>query len=124
MGGEFARSMRNGEGRLWSHTFGYDGCWRQNMRHGNGKQLWRESGDIYEGQWEADKMHGFGTLETSSIKYTGEFRAGDFEGEGTQVWLVEDAPDAKKKEEDANLPVVKVEGNTFKGQFNKSRPQG
>jgi hypothetical protein len=35
----------------------FDGEWEDDMRNGNGKQLFPD-GSVYDGRWKNDKMHG------------------------------------------------------------------
>nr|CAD55810.1 p38 protein [Tetrahymena thermophila] len=39
----------------------YKGQWKNGMRHGRGKQLWKD-GSIYEGYWKNNMAHGKGRL--------------------------------------------------------------
>ena len=54
----------------------YEGDFRYNERHGNGKYIYT-NGNIYEGDWIEDKRHGKGkTTYPSGIVYRGIFRNG------------------------------------------------
>ena len=39
----------------------YDGWWRADKMHGQGKYYW-SNGDVYDGMWKEDKRHGQGVL--------------------------------------------------------------
>lgn len=55
------------------------------MRHGQGVQA--EKGARYEGEWKDDKMHGEGKLTfPSGAHYSGTFADNKFSGSGTYVW--------------------------------------
>ena len=40
-------------------------------------------GHTYKGQWVNNKMHGKGTYKSNLKTYTGNFKAGVIEGQGT-----------------------------------------
>jgi hypothetical protein len=43
----------------------YDGWWRADKMHGQGKYYW-SNGDVYDGMWKEDKRHGGGVLVCAS----------------------------------------------------------
>lgn len=53
----------------------YSGHFKDWKRHGEGKQLWKNTGEMYEGSWEFDHMSGHGMFVASdSSIYEGVFR--------------------------------------------------
>ena len=53
---------------------GYYGGMKENMKHGHGK-LTDKNGDVYEGDFKDDQMHGQGTFIAAdgSMMYQGDF---------------------------------------------------
>lgn len=51
------------------------------MKHGKGKMTFTD-GSYYDGDWEADETHGYGVNynKDNSIKYSGKWVDGYFEG--------------------------------------------
>ena len=59
--GPIVNNMRNGVGSCtWGDGSKYEGDWKDNLRHGNGK--FEKDGEIYLGQWQQDLKHGRGML--------------------------------------------------------------
>eukprot|EP00579_Thalassiosira_antarctica_P030768 CAMPEP_0202034056 /NCGR_PEP_ID=MMETSP0905-20130828/66359_1 /ASSEMBLY_ACC=CAM_ASM_000554 /TAXON_ID=420261 /ORGANISM="Thalassiosira antarctica, Strain CCMP982" /LENGTH=201 /DNA_ID=CAMNT_0048597973 /DNA_START=718 /DNA_END=1321 /DNA_ORIENTATION=+ len=53
------------------------------LRCGRGKMTWK-NGDVYEGEWKADKIDGQGThWDVNGDRYTGEWKADAIDGQGT-----------------------------------------
>jgi hypothetical protein len=65
----------------------YEGWVNENAkRHGHGKFV-SARGDVFEGEWKADKRHGYGCYEwNSGDSFKGEWRNGFMHGEGTFTW--------------------------------------
>lgn len=92
--GEWRMSKRHGHGVLQQHqTKGqyaaiYTGDFYEGLRQGHGRMVY-SSGDIYEGEWYADKPHGFGRMEWFKFdeRYIGHWCEGKREGQGQHAWL-------------------------------------
>jgi hypothetical protein len=55
------------------------------MRHGNGKQTWKD-GSVYVGDWQYDVANGFGKVTTASgSKYIGNWVDGEAYGKGAFI---------------------------------------
>lgn len=53
--------MRNGVGTCsWADGSQYEGDWKDNLRHGNGKMV--QNNETYLGQWQQDLKHGRGQM--------------------------------------------------------------
>ncbi|XP_075034232.1 MORN repeat-containing protein 3 isoform X1 [Mixophyes fleayi] len=50
----------------------YTGEWLNNLKHGKGTYLWKNTNSIYEGEWICDKRSGFGTYSVQDPS-TGEY---------------------------------------------------
>ena len=103
--GEWKRNKKHGRGKL-SHVKDssvYIGDFRFGARHGNGKltiQVEYQKVEVYDGQWQDDVMHGFGTYcycpqnrktdMNCSVgapeKYVGHWRFGLHDGDGTMIF--------------------------------------
>ncbi len=84
---QFLKSLDKG---AYSLAGTYVGDWRENKRHGYGKET-TKSGDIYEGGWEEGARHGQGALFRRHAKgstappqlfYKGDFAYGKRHGFG------------------------------------------
>ena len=63
----------------------YDGWWRSDKMHGQGKYYW-SNGDVYDGMWKEDKRHGQGVLVCASgDRYEGGWKGDARHGKGTFV---------------------------------------
>ena len=105
--------MKKGFGKYnFSNGDAYIGNFEANKPNGHGKMDFHFSGNIYEGQWKDGKaigqgilnvtseqmvlkgefwdclLHGFGQLTSSTMKYIGEFRHGEYDGFGKLEDLV------------------------------------
>lgn len=87
--GQMCENMRHGYG---VHSLGgrvYKGEWRDDLRHGSGKQVW-EDGRSYEGQFASGKMHGHGRMEWQTSLglqvYVGQYEADYKHGQGRYRW--------------------------------------
>ena len=103
--GEFAHGSMQGVGVLRVHNVVYEGEWRENLPHGQGRQ-WaeddsadgattiapsgrqkKESGGCYDGQWVHGKKCGFGVFSASDGSvYEGEYQDDVKCGMGTLRW--------------------------------------
>lgn len=59
--GCFANDKRHGYGQCWyPNGCLYTGFWVEGKRDGVGKMVYADRGDVYEGEWMADRRHGRG----------------------------------------------------------------
>lgn len=64
----------------------FEGTYQNNKKHGFGTHFWT-NGDVYRGYWEEDKMHGRGEYYYSSGScYQGTFQHGKRHGDGLFSW--------------------------------------
>jgi len=76
--GEWKDDKRHGEGKSQVNDSYYEGKWKDDKRHGKGVLL-----GIYDGEWEDDKMHGKGKLFINNGVYKGDMKNGKRHGKGT-----------------------------------------
>ena len=85
--GEFKNDTLHGHGKLTntSKQMSYEGDWQANKMHGMGLYLW-DDGRRYQGQYVADKKTGFGVyMWIDGRVYYGMWKDGAQHGEGTIV---------------------------------------
>lgn len=59
--------MRNGRGKFFYQDGGfYDGNWKDDKMHGEGKLFYNETKLAYEGEWYLDEFHGHGKVYNDS----------------------------------------------------------
>ncbi|GBG33985.1 Phosphatidylinositol 4-phosphate 5-kinase 1 [Hondaea fermentalgiana] len=82
--GRFVEGKRHGQGILYDRVGVYRGEFEDDVRHGKGIQVFA-NGDVYEGPFEFDKMHGpDGVLKfADGSVYEGDFAIGTPTGQGT-----------------------------------------
>jgi hypothetical protein len=81
--GIFKKDLFDGFGRLvTADACMYEGEWSNHLQTGNGVER-GEEGTKYEGEFLDNKYHGWGQLESKPWAYSGYFKGGLFEGEGT-----------------------------------------
>jgi len=68
----------------------FAGDYKDGLKSGNGKMVY-PNGDIYEGEWGEDKMHGEGTYtyKKSGDIYSGTWASNKKNGEGTYEYAVD-----------------------------------
>jgi len=63
----------------------YEGSFLNNKMHGRGKYIWKDNGNVYEGEYREGKKHGVGVIkENEKIVYEGEFLDGHPHGKGVR----------------------------------------
>ena len=130
--GQFRDGVRNGVGKMIYREGGmYEGMFLNDRRHGTGT-LTYASGCIYQGDFCNDKFEGYGTMSTPASKnqiaitYSGQWKDGKEHGKGTEK--MENDYELKGIFENGNL--VKATYNdlksksTYKGQFNDNMFHG
>lgn len=87
--GQIVGGERHGEGLWKSAQETYEGQWKQDHRHGKGKQTW-EDGRVYAGQFADGKFHGFGRMEWTTpqglMAYEGDYVDDVKHGHGKYLW--------------------------------------
>jgi len=82
--GDFSEGKRCGRGTLTTDMFEYEGDFVHNVRHGRGQCNWYKHGVSYDGNWENDKPHGFGTLRLlAGVSLECNFEEGNLTGDNT-----------------------------------------
>lgn len=102
-------SRKEGTGRFqWKDGRTYTGTYVKDLRHGEGRYEWPD-GQYYVGAFCKNQREGFGTYQTSDglIQYTGQWKNGFYEGQGTYQYP-----------NDANETVV------YTGEFRNGKPHG
>ena len=85
--GEFyiGELKRQGQGKQFDSEgkLIYDGQWKDDLKHGNGKESF-SNGDTYDGQYTEGLMHGHGkyTYAKDNSTYFGQFEKGKRHGYG------------------------------------------
>lgn len=61
----------------------YEGYKLNDMRHGEGKFYYQDGG-MYDGNWQCNKMDGFGSLyyQSGKLAYQGNWKNDKFQGKG------------------------------------------
>ncbi|GAX13678.1 hypothetical protein FisN_14Lh305 [Fistulifera solaris] len=85
--GNFKAGRRHGYGvQVWSDKT-YDGDWEANVVHGRGKLTWHSTGASYTGDFRAGRYHGMGSYQhPTGRKYVGQWYKGRKNGTGVQCW--------------------------------------
>ncbi|KAM8961004.1 radial spoke head 10 homolog B isoform 2-T2 [Pelodytes ibericus] len=90
--GEWRKGAKHGKGAIYYNAEGtswYDGEWIKNNKEGWGVQCFK-NGNIYEGQWKNNKFHGEGRMRwlSSNQEYMGQWVNGIQNGHGTHTWFL------------------------------------
>lgn len=83
--GSVLHSRKEGSGQFqWKDGRTYSGAYVQDLRHGEGRYEWPD-GQFYVGTFCKNQRDGFGSYQTGDglIQYTGRWKNGLYEGEGT-----------------------------------------
>mmetsp|Transcript_36051 Transcript_36051/g.82800 ORF Transcript_36051/g.82800 Transcript_36051/m.82800 type:complete len:201 (-) Transcript_36051:62-664(-) len=80
---------RHGSGRWTSDAGCYEGQWRDDVQHGEGRQEWSD-GRSYEGQFANGRFSGYGkmlwTSQTGVLSYEGQYQNDLKHGVGKFTW--------------------------------------
>jgi len=93
------------------------------MRHGKGKMI--DGPEIYNGEWDMDKMNGSGTYTfATGATYEGNFKENRFSGKGIYTWADGSTYDGEWRENKmhgngiyTDKEGVKWEGKFFNGKY-------
>lgn len=142
--GEWKDNKRHGNGKLvFPNGASYEGEWKDDEIEGYGTVLWQDGGKyvgyfedsqrhgkgtsynadgikMYEGDHKYGKEDGYGTVfsDKGEIKYKGEWKKGEFHGQGIYT---------EKDESDGSVIVLKgefKEQKFFNGIFTRIKPDG
>ena len=81
----------------------YQGCWKDDLQHGKGKEVWTD-GSTYEGMYLKGKKHGYGAYRwNDGSRYDGQWFENKISGLGLYSWL---------------------DGRTYKGQWKNNNMHG
>lgn len=82
--GNFDNNKPNGSGKKVFYFSGnvYEGCWKDGKATGQGILTNTAEQKVLKGEFWDCCLHGFGQLTSSTIKYIGEFRNGEYDGFG------------------------------------------
>lgn len=104
---------RNQPCHVWNHgkggkreRFTWSGPCVDGKASGQGRLVWHScfGRNVYDGEMEADRLHGIGTLKRSDGGcYRGEWRDGERHGQGTYRWAI---------------------GHRYEGAWQNDRPHG
>ena len=63
-----------------------------------GQRIELANGDVYEGEWKDDMMHGQGIYDyVDGRKYLGEWKCGKQDGQGSETWPNNDTYEGQYK---------------------------
>ena len=85
--GEWKLDKRHGHGCMaWPCGLRYEGQFREDHRHLVTGKMTFPGGEVYEGGWVGELMHGVGTYRTEGVVFKGKFVMGSMAGEGVLVF--------------------------------------
>lgn len=87
--GQIADGKRTGHGTWQSRTLQYEGQWKEDAQHGQGRQTWFD-GRVFEGNFEFGRFSGHGRMvwhsQNGLMVYDGQYREDLKHGHGTFTW--------------------------------------
>lgn len=125
--GNFKDGMLYGEGKEENEEYIYEGLFLNNIKYGKGSIYFKNSNDIYTGDFENDNIEGFGKyIWNNNHIYEGYFINGIMNGKGIYSW-----PEGSQyigyyvnglREGFGQFKFIN--GNIFEGEFKKGKPDG
>ncbi|CAE8687361.1 unnamed protein product [Polarella glacialis] len=106
----------------------YTGLIKDGKRHGHG--VWQSKNCQYEGQWKADSQHGQGRQTWSDGRvYDGQFQVGRFSGTGRMMWHTQKGMLVYEGQYKDDLKhghgkFVWTDGRTYDGEWNQGKRHG
>ena len=125
--GDFINGVIEGNGKEECKEYVYEGQFVSDKKHGKGKIIYKQTGDVYEGEFKDDAITGNGVYKwANGESYKGSVLNGKMHGRGIYKW-----PDGGEYEGDYvhNLKEGKgrfrwANGKVFKGEFRNGKPNG
>lgn len=125
--GNINNFKKEGYGTEICDEYIYEGNFHNNRKKGNGKIQFLISGDSYEGEFDNDKITGYGHyIWSNKHEYIGDFIEGEMHGKGKYIW-----PDGNEYEgeyikniKEGNGQFKWNNGAIFKGNFHNGRADG
>ena len=125
--GDFINGVIEGNGKEECKEYVYEGQFVSDKKHGKGKIMYKQTGDVYEGEFKDDAITGDGVYKwANGESYKGSVLNGKMHGKGMYKW-----PDGGEYEGDYvhNLKEGKgrfrwANGKVFKGEFRNGKPNG
>ena len=125
--GDFVNGVIEGNGKEECKEYVYEGQFVGDKKHGKGKIVYKQTGDIYEGEFKDDAITGNGVYKwANGESYKGSVLNGKMHGRGIYKW-----PDGGEYEGEYihNLKEGKgrfrwANGKVFKGDFRNGKPNG
>ena len=96
-------------------------------KKGKGRFTCEETGAIYDGEFQLDKMHGNGTYTwASGSKYVGEMKDGNFHGHGIKTFADGEkyVGEWKNDKKDGHGTYTYANGNKYVGEFKNDKRDG
>lgn len=125
--GNINNFKKEGYGTEICDEYIYEGNFQDNRKKGKGKIQFLISGDSYEGEFDSDKITGYGHyIWSNKHEYIGDFIEGEMHGIGKYIW-----PDGNEYEgeyikniKEGNGKFKWNNGATFKGEFHNGKADG
>lgn len=125
--GDFVNGAIEGSGKEECKDFVYEGDFIQNKKNGKGKIVYKQTGDVYEGEFKEDKITGSGIYKwANGESYNGGVLDGKMHGKGVYKW-----PDGGEYEgkyvnnmKEGFGKFKWANGRRFEGMFKNGRPNG
>ena len=125
--GDFKKFIKEGFGTETCEEYVYEGGFKDNVKHGQGKLHYKNTSDVYEGEFTNGSITGYGYYTwDNKHSYLGDFVDGKMHGSGLYKW-----PDGSeyKGEYVENIKEGQGEfkwkdGRVYKGPFVRGKPHG
>lgn len=125
--GNIKNFKKEGYGIEICAEYKYEGNFCNNLKNGKGKIEFLKTGDIYEGEFNNNKITGYGHyIWSNKHEYIGNFIEGEMNGKGRYIW-----PDGSEYEGEYINNIKEgvgkfkwTNGVEFKGNFHDGKPNG
>jgi hypothetical protein len=125
--GNINNFKKEGYGTEICDEYIYEGNFQNNKKKGKGKIQFLISGDSYEGEFDNDKITGYGHyIWSNNHEYIGDFVEGEMHGKGKYIW-----PDGNEYEgeyikniKEGNGKFKWSNGAIFEGKFHDGKADG
>jgi len=126
--GERVKDLKEGTGQYYYLNGDmYDGEWKNDKKHGEGKYKFYNKGDRYEGQWREDRIDGKGTYYyANGDKYDGLWKEDKREGFGVFYYANGDKYDGEwsKDQMQGRGMMYYANGSKFSGDWKNNLING